>query len=171
MGAKWPLWGILPLCLASPPAWTKPPEPAPSSGACGILEAAYTAAIDSRVLSYPIDVRPSARSLDPARFVPDYRARMPLDDGEFDNLLSRKPRVATEGYYPRCDWQGIPAPARDPEGHVMQVSFTRPIVSTDARVALVEVSFSEPGFGYGAICVVRASSQGWVARCVPSWTT
>lgn len=139
-----------------------------SPNACPVLEAAYTAAISSRRPAAPVDVRPSSRSLELERFVPDYVTRMALEPGEFEDLVSRDHSGEGTPFQPDCRWDGAPTPA--PHEHEMWVSFTHPLFSTDGRLALVEVSFFESGgWGFGQMCIVRRSDAGWSARCLESW--
>ncbi|WP_260599815.1 hypothetical protein [Sphingomonas endolithica] len=143
-----------------------------ASRTCRVLEAAYTAATNSKAHVHPVDVRPSWRSLEPSKFVPDYAARRALTDLELADLASREDRYRSDAFKPLCDWLGEPHPHVDDEGHRMAVSYTSPIFSSDGGLALVEVSFREEGhFGYGSVCIVRAAGKTWSARCWPSWIT
>ena len=136
---------------------------------CEMLEAAYAAAIEVGESASPVDVRTSERLLVLERFVPDYVESMALRPGEFEDLRSRSQGYRTDGFRPRCAWVGTPTPVPH-EDHPMWVSFTRPIFSTDERLALVEVSFLERGgWGYGKMCIVRRADAGWSARCLSGW--
>jgi hypothetical protein len=138
---------------------------------CGVLESAYTVAIESKTPASPIDVQPSWRSLELEEFVPDYPVRATIPKREFDDLISRQARHRDEKFRPLCVWRAKPVEARDYDGHRMTVSFTSPIFSTDEKLALVEVSFRESGFGYGKICIVRGGRSKWSAECHDSWIT
>ncbi|MBB5713226.1 hypothetical protein FHS94_000045 [Sphingomonas aerophila] len=144
---------------------------APST--CAVLQAAYTAAIGRTSPAYPQDVRLSPHGLDDLRkFMPDYRARMKLSEGEFEDLARREHLFNLENFRPACRWTGQTGPTIDDEGHKTFVTFTSPIFSKNRRLALVEVSFLEEGrFGYGVLCTVRLSKAAWTARCLQSWIT
>lgn len=50
--------------------------------------------------------------------------------------------------------------------------FSEPVLSTDGRLALVEVSLpDEFGGGFGQLCIMRRSASGWSAHCLDSWAT
>jgi hypothetical protein len=52
----------------------------------------------------------------------------------------------------------------------MSVEFSSPILSSDAHLAVVEVSFFGSGrWGYGSFCVLIKVGADWVASCLPSW--
>lgn len=163
------LWGIL---FAGGSASAEARQAAaPIDPTCRIIEAAYTAAIGSDRLAYPRDIDPAFRVFDLARFVPDYRKRLALNAGEFDGLAARQSLYGEEKFRPLCVSVSDPAPRFDDEGHLHRVSFTYPIVSADGMLALTEVSFWEPGYGYGMMCIVRRGAAGWTAKCVDSWVT
>lgn len=157
--------------LNSAQALAKVEEPTTAS-ACRAMEAAYTAAIQSRTLGYPTAVEAGWRAIEMRKIVPEYRAELPLSSTEFEGLAQREHLYAIEHYKPRCRWEGKPNPSSDYDGHGMFVSFTNPIMSKDGRLALVEVSFdSRKGFGYGSMCVARAAGSKWSAHCISSWIT
>jgi hypothetical protein len=160
------------LCAVVPSlAWARPAD-ATAAETCKVLEAAYTVASGSKVPAYPTDVRPMSHPLELRKFVPEYKARMPLDRREFDDLASREDAYKVAEFQPRCVPAASPSPRKDDEGHDQFVSFTDPIFSTAGALALVEVSFREKvRFGYGMLCVVRRAKGGWTARCLQSWIT
>lgn len=140
---------------------------------CAVLQTAYTAAIKRDTPAYPTDVRPSTRRLDDLeKFVPNYRVRMAMSEKEFDELAGRESIYSVDQFKPTCDWKGQARPTNDDEGHHTFVTFTNPIYSKNARLALVEVSFREEGiFAYGLICTVRSTRGIWSAQCLQSWIT
>ncbi|HTU11714.1 MAG TPA: hypothetical protein VMG08_12550 [Allosphingosinicella sp.] len=160
------------LALASAALGPAPPAIIDSTSheTCRVLEATYTAAIESWRLAAPVDVRRSDRRLELDRFDAGYIGRLPLTPSEFDALRTRQDRSGPIGFRPRCAWDGFPTPAVH-EGHRLWVTFTEPIFSADGDLALVEASFHLRGFGYGRMCVVRRTASGWAARCLPSWVT
>ena len=164
--------GFSAFCAFAPSAvWANSPD-VTAAETCKVLEAAYTVASGSKVPAYPTDVRPLSHPLELRKFVPDYKARMPLDRREFDDLASREDAYKVAEFQPRCVPTASPSPRKDDEGHDQFVSFTNPIFSTDGALALVEVSFREKvRFGYGMLCVVRRAKGGWTARCLQSWIT
>lgn len=138
--------------------------------ACRVIEAAYAAAVESKVAVYPAHIRRSTRSLELKEFVPDYRARLALDVGEFEDLAAREGQYDRVAFQPRCDWQGKAVRMIDEERHPIVVSFTNPIFSTNGRLALVEASFMTQGrFGYGMLCIARTTGGAWSAHCQDSW--
>ncbi|MDP5277697.1 hypothetical protein Q9Q95_02070 [Sphingomonas sp. DG1-23] len=143
----------------------------PAPDICGVLEVAYAAAIESRVPASPVDVQPSWRELALEKFVPDFIARTTLSKGEVADLVAHQGMHREKGFRALCLWQARPMPAKDYEGHQMKVSFSSPIFSGDMRLAVVEVSFQEPGFGYGSFCVLRGGRGAWSAQCHPDWIT
>lgn len=139
---------------------------------CAVLQAAYTAASRQAVLSYPKDVRTAARTLQPLKFVPEYRSRLALSPQEFDELAGREGRYDFPNFRPACTWEGNPVPPDNGEGRATFVTFTSPIFSNSGRLAIVEVSFRQEGwFGYGLVCVVRQRRGRWAAHCRDSWIT
>ena len=138
---------------------------------CMAMEAAYSAAINSRTLVYPVVIERGWRATDLKQIVPQYRARLPLSREEFEDLSKREHLYNVDHFEPHCKWKGNPAPARMDQMDPMIVSFSDPIMSADNKLALVEVSFSHGSFGYGSMCVARARRNSWQAQCLPSWIT
>ncbi|WP_093299768.1 hypothetical protein [Sphingomonas sp. NFR04] len=148
-------------------------DPATIGQTCRVLEAAYTAAIESNVPAYPQTIAPARRTVDLGTFHRDYRNQLPLDDGEFGDLVSRQRGFAVDGYRPLCVPTAAPIARADAEGHAQSISFTSPVFSSDGRIAVTEISFRHvpSGFGYGMLCIARRTGQAWSARCLGSWIT
>lgn len=145
---------------------------ASASHACGVLQAAYTAASGHKALIYPQDVRSDTRVLELDKFAPEYRAKLTLSVREFDELTVQQGLYNFPNFKPVCNWKGDPGPSVDDEGHATFVTFTNPIFANSRRLAIVQVSFREKGtFGYGLICVVRQGRIGWEGQCQNSWIT
>lgn len=163
--------------LASSATMSPPPVPRPmptfasAQRTCAVLQAAYTAAIRRDALAFPPDVRSSPRRLESLqKFVPDYRERMPMSAGEFDEFVTQEDFYNFDNFRPACEWKGKAGPTTDNEGHHTFVTFTSPIFSSKGNLALAEVSFREDGiFGYGLLCTARLSHTTWTARCLQSW--
>lgn len=164
------LFSAVIICLAPFVARAQSPDPAVIH-TCKVLEVAYTAAIGSAVPAYPLDIRPSHRSLDLGGIVKEYQAKFALEPGEFEDLKSKQAAYKVDGFRPLCVPTAKPVQKLDKEGHVQSVSFTSPVFSSDGRVSVVEVSFHEKGFGYGMMCIARRTSATWVADCHGSWIT
>jgi hypothetical protein len=158
------------ICLAPFVARAQSPDPAVIH-TCKVLEVAYTAAIGSAVPAYPLDIRPSHRSLDLGSIVKEYQEKLALEPSEFEDLKSKQTAYKVDGFRPLCVPTAKPAQRSDKEGHVQFTSFTSQIFSSDGRLAVVEVSFHELGFGYGMMCIARRTSATWVAHCHGSWIT
>jgi hypothetical protein len=77
MVVKYALATILLTGLAPSMASARPVFPA-APRTSDVLGAAYTAASSSKVPIYPVDVRPSWRSLEPGKFVPSFKAQLAL---------------------------------------------------------------------------------------------
>jgi hypothetical protein len=148
--------------------------------ACVVLEAAYARAIGSDGPAYPADIRPSWRTIDLAKWTPQFKerfafTRLALNAAEFDDLAAHEQTYAIPDYRPSCAPAVGPSRKEDAQGHRQFVSFTAPVFSSDLALAIVEVSFQEEGiFGYGMVCTVRNAAGGqakWTARCLDSWVS
>lgn len=144
-------------------AATTPPD------ICAVIETAYAATAASAMPPVATAIVPARGALELQHFVPSYVAAMALKPGEFDDLKAQAARNPGPGFVPDCAWANAgPVPKED--GVAMKVAFTRPVFSSDARLALVEVSFFSDGWwGHGELCMVRRLDGAWRARCLRSW--
>jgi len=102
-------------------------------------------------------------------FVASYRLKLDLIPEEFADMESRQHVTGKAEFLPRCDWMGTRS-RRDNEKGGSAIGFNEPIVSTDGKLALVEVSYSEGISALGDLCVLRFTSKTWVGRCVRLWS-
>jgi hypothetical protein len=148
-----------------------PSAPAPASPAtCALLQAAYMAAMDDSETAYPASIAPARQELMQLdQFVPKYREAMELAPGEFEDLEASQKRGKQGGFVPECAWKGKATSLGKEEGGT-PTSFSRPILSSDNRLALVEVSYSQGISAHGSLCILRFAAVGWRGRCLPSWS-
>jgi hypothetical protein len=141
----------------------------PRTQTCEVLAEAYRVASESKVPVWPADLTASFERFDIAKTTPDYLERLGLNAAEVADLKTSTDPFRVGAYRPSCG--GIPPTSTklDDEGHKLTASFSYPIYSADGQLALVDVSFQEPGFGYGSLCAVRHEGGRWTARCQMSW--
>lgn len=71
----------------------------------------------------------------------------------------------------RPDCEGFGAPVAIVEGGLVMTSqFTRPLFSSDGKIAVVAWSLRSNGrWGHGQLCVARKTGFTWTAVCQPTW--
>ena len=71
----------------------------------------------------------------------------------------------------RPDCEGFGQPVAIVEGkQVMTSEFTRPLFSSDGKIAVVAWSLKSGGrWGHGQLCVARKTGVSWSAVCHPTW--
>jgi hypothetical protein len=140
-----------------------------SAQAATVTQAAFMAATKRQELTYPDHIIPWRPMQRLERFLPSYVALMGLDAGELSDLIEQQDKFRDEHFVPACQWKGVPVPVAS-GSPAMRVGFSRPIFSSDSKLAVIEVSFRSQGvFGYGVICVMRRADADWVGRCTNSW--
>ena len=73
------------------------------------------------------------------------------------------------GYRPDCEGFGQPVAIVE-SGQVMTSEFTRPLFSSDGKIAVVSWSLKSGGrWGHGQFCVARKVGITWTATCHPTW--
>ena len=93
--------------------------------------------------------------------------KLELSEYEFQDLASRAKGYPFDNFEPKCNWVRH---AMDRQHTVLK--FTRPLFSTDGKLAIVGVSrlWIHNG-GNGGLCIVRKSQAGWEAKCAATWIT
>jgi hypothetical protein len=148
-----------------------PPSLAASGGEtnpdmCNVVQAAFMAVMNSRDVAYPKEIGASSRSI--GRIGTFFIAPAILGKDELSDLASQQDKYSIEHFTPVCDWRGKSQSVMDPGP--MRVEFSNPIFSSDAKLAILQVSFQSSGiWGYGRMCVLRKADFHWIARCIPSW--
>lgn len=92
-----------------------------------------------------------------------------LTGPEVADLKRQAARHDFGGYQPDCE--GFGKPVAIVEGRqTMTSEFTRPLFSSDGRIAVVAWSLKSGGrWGHGYLCIVRKSGVTWTAVCQNSW--
>jgi len=90
-----------------------------------------------------------------------------LADSELKDLASRAAGYSFGNFEPICNWAEH---GKDRQSVVMK--FTRPLLSSDGKLAIIGVSrmWTQRG-GNGLLCVARKSPVGWTAKCTGTWIT
>jgi len=73
------------------------------------------------------------------------------------------------GYRPACEGFGQPVAVVE-GGQTMTSEFTRPLFSSDGKIAVVAWSLKSGGrWGHGYLCIARKSGVSWTATCRDTW--
>ena len=139
---------------------------------CAVIEAATTAMVveaGGAGPSFPKDIRPfDERTRFDADLAPHLKA-FDLTPAERSDLLLRSKGHRHGGFAPDCAWTGKPLSIREEE-MTMTSAFSRPLFSTDGRLAVFGWSFYSPGvWAHGDICLARRGGKDWKAVCQASW--
>ena len=153
--------------VASPASATVDP-------ACAVIQSAVKATVGDDATTgplYPRDVRPSSSPAS-VRFNPaSALQQFDLSPTETSDLLRAWRDQPAEPYVPDCAWEGRPLAIK--EDQVVMISeFTRPVFSSDGRLAVFSWGSYSPGrWAHGQTCLARRGQAGWKAVCRPSWLT
>ena len=145
-------------------------KPRTSAQTCAIVEAGYRSFIGNDHAFPPERIDFAREAAQPmGTFVASYRLKLDLTPEEFADMESKQHVTGKAEFLPRCDWMGK-RPHRGDEKGGSAIGFNEPIVSTDGKLALVEVSYSEGISALGDLCVLRFRSETWAGRCVRLWS-
>jgi hypothetical protein len=145
-------------------------KPQTATQTCAIVEAGYRTFMGKDRFLPPERVALARKPAQPmGDFVASYRQYLGLTPAEFADMEAKQHVTGKAEFLPRCDWLGIPA-EHDGKTGGSAIAFNEPIVSTDGKLALVEVSSSEGISGWGELCVLRLTSESWTGRCVKLWS-
>ena len=154
-----------------------PPRPGPTGSVstpartCKLLQIAYRMDKGRADAIYPTAIGASPDDFGNLRnFNAAYRAHMGLREGEFEDLVANEESALRPGFVPHCAWKGQAiAPTQDGD-RTLVTYFRQPILSSDRRLALVEVSHRNGFSGWGNLCILRRSKGTWSGRCIPAYT-
>jgi len=158
--------------LVAPGALAEETPAGSSAAECAVVQSAFTSMLardDKAGLVFPKDIQASRPWAPLDRDIKPYTEDFDLTESEQADLLAQWTRHADTPWTPVCAWQGKPAVIRDGE-LTMTSDFTRPLFSSDGRLALLSWSVRSTGrWGYGRTCLARLTAAGWKTACRPSW--
>ena len=154
-----------------------PPRPGPTGSVstpartCKLLQIAYRVDKGRADDIYPTAIRAYPDDFGTLRnYNAAYGTYMGLREGEFEDLVANEEPALKPGFVPHCAWKGQAiAPTQDGD-RTLVTYFKRPILSSDGRLALVEVSHCNGFSGWGHLCSLRQSKGTWSGRCIPAYT-
>ncbi|ANC88404.1 hypothetical protein AVM11_17425 [Sphingomonas melonis TY] len=164
VGGIMPAFWVIALALSTPtPAQAvTPPE------TCTLLQKAYRISTGE---GHDTDLSTvGLAKTDPsplAKYRPEFRSYTGLTPGEFADLEAHEAAAVSPGFVPQCAWDKDDS-VGEKSGYA--VAFSAPILSTDRRIALVEVSYSKGISAHGGLCIMRLSPAGWNGRCINAWS-
>lgn len=142
---------------------------ATAADTCGLLRSAYHMSVGQgrdADLANVVSAKREPSSL--ADFTPEYRRSTGLTSDEFADLQRNQAGAALARFLPNCSWSRGASSTSGNSGFA--IAFGAPILSSDHRIALVEVSSSKGISASGDLCVMRRSPAGWTGRCIRAWT-
>jgi hypothetical protein len=159
-----PAFWVITLALSTP----TPAQAVTPVETCALLQKAHRISTGGRGdtdLSTVGPAKSEPSSL--AEFTPKFQSYTGLTPGEFADLQANEAAAVSPGYVPQCAWDKDDT-VQEKSGY--SVAFSAPILSTDRRIALVEVSYSKGISAHGGLCIMRLSPAGWNGRCINAWS-
>jgi hypothetical protein len=164
IGGIMPAFWVIALALSTP----TPGQAATPVETCALLQKAYRISTGGRHDTDLSTVEPAKTDPSPlAKYRPEFRSYTGLTAGEFADLQANEAAAVSPGYVPHCAWEKD-GTVQEKSGYA--VAFSAPVLSTDRRIALVEVSYSKGISAHGGLCIMRLSPAGWNGRCINAWS-
>lgn len=145
-----------------------------ADGSCDVVQAvvgSYSRNAGENGPLFPKDVRASTRWPSHGRDLLPYIDDFDLSPAEQTDLLKRWADHQEAPWTPDCAWKGRSLKVMEGD-MVMTSTFTRPLFSSDGRIAVLSWGLYSPGpWAHGQTCLARLGPSGWKAVCRPSWLT
>jgi hypothetical protein len=165
--------------LAIGVAGASPAAAAPAPAACPVIAKIFatasvsaTGGVASALLPKDVGAAPTGSGSDVHNLTNNLDAYLrgtSLTAFEIADLKRQAAHHDFGGYRPDCE--GFGKPVAIVEGvQLMTSEFTRPLFSSDGKIAVVAWSLKSGGrWGHGQLCVARKSGVTWTAVCQPTW--
>lgn len=149
------------------------PAEAPRTPAatCAILQAAFASWNRRADPVYPEKLAPPRMRMGRIEHGgdPEFQKRIGVTSAELDDLIANQP-ATTADTVPDCAWKGGAIAYVDPPDRHASTAFTAPILSSDGKLALVEMSVDHGFSAGGYLCTMRLASDTWSGRCTGIWS-